>query len=605
MVPAPLETPRGWASPATTLRPGPALTAGTNARAMSDPQEPAPAAVHRPRVARGAPGKTHCPLCLGLFKTPRLLPCLHTVCTSCLEKLELFSVGDARGGASDRSPAGSALLDLGPRAGILCPVCDAQVDLPAGGVKALTIDHLALNDVLLESQSGDGPGAACDLCNDKGVEKRCQTCKANLCQFCCQAHRRQKKTTDHIMVDLDEQQQWRTGKPALCSAHPAEELRLFCELCERPVCRACATAEHQGHPCEDAGRAVHRHGDTLRALLRTARPRLRALDEALARVQAGDTALREQVQAVAAEVRAFSEGHIAAIEEHRDRLLRQLAGQGARRERALRLQSAQLQQLRADVHAGVEFAEHLLASGSDLAVLVTKGVVVARLRALSQADCSVRPGGHPPIRFCPQEKAGQCRGYQVFGALDAQEVDPARCILQGEDLHKAREKQTSSFTLLCKDATGESLGRGGDHISVAVVPKDKKDGPVRTMVQDNKDGTYNVSYTPKEPGIYTVWVCVEEQHVQGSPFTVTVKRKRHPHSGVFHCCTFCSSGGQKAVRCACGGTMPGGYLGCGHGHKGHPGRPHWSCCGKFAEKSECTRGAGSGTPRSLLRTVVL
>lgn len=31
----------------------------------------------------------------------------------------------------------------------------------------------------------------------------------------------------------------------------------------------------------------------------------------------------------------------------------------------------------------------------------------------------------------------------------------------------------------------------------------------------------------------------------------------------------------------------GGYLGCGHGHKGHPGRPHWSCCGKFTEKSEC------------------
>ncbi|XP_048207816.1 tripartite motif-containing protein 45 [Perognathus longimembris pacificus] len=570
---------------------------------MSDPRVPAqPSVLKPPREA--APGKTHCPLCLGLFKTPRLLPCLHTVCTTCLEKLEPFSVGDARAGGSDASSEGSGLLDFGPRVGILCPVCDAQVDLPAGGVKALTIDHLALNDVMLESQSGDGPRLACDLCGDRGVEKRCQTCKANLCHFCCQAHRRQKKTAEHAVVELDEPGR-RAGKPAPCPAHPAEELRLFCELCERPVCGACAAGEHRGHPCEDAGRAVHRHGDALRALLRGARPRLRALDEALARVRGRDTALRERVKAVAAEVRACSDGHIAAIQEHRDRLLRQLAALGARRERALRLQSAQLEQLRADVSAGVEFAEHLLASGSDLAVLVTKGVVVARLRALSQADCNARPAGHPHIRFCPQEKAGQCRGYQVYGALDAQEVDPARCILQGEDLHKAREKQTSSFTLLCKDAAGESLSRGGDHISVAVVPKDKKDSPVRTMVQDNKDGTYNVSYTPKEPGIYTVWVCVEEQHVQGSPFTVTVRRRHRTHSGVFHCCTFCSSGGQKAVRCACGGTMPGGYLGCGHGHKGHPGRPHWSCCGKFAEKSECTHGAGPGAPRNLLRTVAL
>jgi tripartite motif-containing protein 45 len=114
-----------------------------------------------------------------------------------------------------------------------------------------------------------------------------------------------------------------------------------------------------------------------------------------------------------------------------------------------------------------------------------------------------------------------------------------------------------------------------------------------------------VSYTPKEPGVYTVWVCIKEQHLQGSPFNVTVRKKHRPHQGMFHCCTFCSSGGQKTAHCACGGTMPGGYLGCGHGHKGHPGRPHWSCCGKFAEKSECTYSSGPSAGRSLLRTVAL
>lgn len=33
--------------------------------------------------------------------------------------------------------------------------------------------------------------------------------------------------------------------------------------------------------------------------------------------------------------------------------------------------------------------------------------------------------------------------------------------------------------------------------------------------------------------------------------------EKHQHSGVFHCCTFCSSGGKKEASCACGGTMPG------------------------------------------------
>ena len=46
--------------------------------------------------------------------------------------------------------------------------------------------------------------------------------------------------------------------------------------------------------------------------------------------------------------------------------------------------------------------------------------------------------------------------------------------------------------------------------------------PVKTMVHDNKDGTYYVSYTPKEPGTYTVLVCVKEQHVQLSDALPTV-----------------------------------------------------------------------------------
>lgn len=47
--------------------------------------------------------------------------------------------------------------------------------------------------------------------------------------------------------------------------------------------------------------------------------------------------------------------------------------------------------------------------------------------------------------------------------------------LPSADLHRAREKQTVSFTVLCKDAAGESMDRGGDNVQVVVVPRDKKD----------------------------------------------------------------------------------------------------------------------------------
>lgn len=40
---------------------------------------------------------------------------------------------------------------------------------------------------------------------------------------------------------------------------------------------------------------------------------------------------------------------------------------------------------------------------------------------------------------------------------------------------------------------------------------------VETTVEDNSDGTYSVSYTPDEAGVYSVWVCVGAQHVQVRP----------------------------------------------------------------------------------------
>lgn len=37
---------------------------------------------------------------------------------------------------------------------------------------------------------------------------------------------------------------------------------------------------------------------------------------------------------------------------------------------------------------------------------------------------------------------------------------------------------------------------------------------VETTVTDNSDGSYSVSYTPQQPGAYSVWVCVKAQHVK-------------------------------------------------------------------------------------------
>ncbi|NXD78679.1 TRI45 protein, partial [Halcyon senegalensis] len=525
-----------------------------------------------------------CPVCAEPWVSPRLLPCLHSLCAPCLRRLG--PLGEP-GRAATRS--------------VLCPVCDAEVELPPGGVGHLTPDYLAL------SRGGEAAAAGCDLCADGAAAGRCLTCRVDLCLFCCQAHRRQKKTASHAVMELENIKDCnQSGKPHFCPSHPTEELRLFCEQCDQPVCQDCIVDRHRQHPYDFTGRAIHRHGDALRELLKNTQQHMGTLEDVLGQIDDMDSAVHSRAEAVATEISLFASGYVKAIEEHRDRLMKQLEDLKVQKENLLHLQKAQLEQLLLDMRTGVEFTERLLTSGSDLEILITKGVVARRLAKLNSVAYNTHPSVDDGIQFSPQERAGQCCGYEVFGAVLNKVVDPARCTLRGEDLHSARQNQLTGFTLLCNDTMGEPMRRGGEAVWVTITHTDKRDCAVKPTVCDNGDGTYHISYSPEEPGLYAVCVYVKGQHVQSSPFTLMVKNKFREHQGVFHCCTFCSSGGQKAARCACGGTMPGGYQGCGHGHKGHPGYPHWSCCGQVKERSECLVVSPSDTSqRSLLRTVAL
>ncbi|XP_044073237.1 tripartite motif-containing protein 45 isoform X2 [Siniperca chuatsi] len=547
-----------------------------------------------------------CNVCKRLFRDPKILPCLHTFCSDCIGQLEPFSVSSRRGEAVEEDRPAVAVTVT-----VLCPDCDSEVDIPPSGPDGLSTDHLALDEVFLETLVTDGP-LGCDLCGEGGAESRCEVCCVNLCEFCCQAHRRQKRTASHSVQCLEElKTRGRLCRPVLCSLHPGQELRLFCQPCDLPVCLECAATLHRDHRCCPTRDVIDRHGDRIRELVSVRlRPRLERLTDSLQKVEVSQEALQARVDATANEVRTFARGYASAVEAHCLSLLHRLEELRVQRRNQLHLQRAQLQQALSDVRGGVEFAERLLSCGSDAEILSAKGVTLRRLTSLAESSydphpATVAPDDGSSISFMAMEPAGELEGYPLVGVINSKTVDLSKCTIEG--LQMGREGQQGHFTLVCRDSAGEQMARGGEHVLVSVIHKEKKNCTVETTVVDNNDGSYSVSYTPEEPGTYSVWVCVKAQHVKGSPFILNVKRKVRRHSGTFHCCSFCSSGGAKEARCGCPGTMPGGFKGCGHSHKGHPGKPHWSCCGSTVEQSECLPPSvlAAVSPRSHLRTVEL
>ncbi|KAM4609329.1 E3 ubiquitin-protein ligase TRIM45 [Polymixia lowei] len=561
-------------------------------------------------------GRATCRVCKRLYRDPRILPCLHTFCADCIERLEPFSVSAAANGTRTPPPPGGCASPSRERAAVtvLCPECDSEVDIPPSGADGLTTDHLALDEVFVETLMSD-KSVVCDLCSEGGdAEKRCEVCCVNLCEFCSQAHRRQKRTASHTVQCVQElKTQGRLSRPVLCSLHPGQELRLFCEACDLPVCLECGATFHRDHRCCPARDVIDVHGNRIRELVAgRLRPRLEKLEDALRKVETSQETLQARVEATAEEVRAFARGYASAVEAHCLSLLRRLEELRVQRRNQLHLQRAQLQQAMSDARGAVDFADRLLSCGSDAEILSAKGVTLRRLTGLAETGydphpATVAPDDGSSISFVPGERAGEVEGYPVVGVIHFKTLDLSKCTIHGEGLQQGREGVRGHFSLVCRNSAGEQMGRGGEQVLVSIVHKEKKNCTVETAVVDNSDGSYDVSYTPAEPGTYSVWVCVKTQHVKGSPFVLNVKRRFRRHRGTFHCCSFCSSGGSKEARCGCPGTMPGGFKGCGHSHKGHPGKPHWSCCGSTVEQSECLPQSvvAAVSPRGHIRTVEL
>lgn len=373
--------------------------------------------------------------------------------------------------------------------------------------------------------------------------------------------------------------------PNYCKVHTEQELTLFCESCETPVCKECTSKEHNDHaflPLEDASL---QYTEILQGLVNKTKPLVAQLNESMKNIEFLLSNIQERAEVVADEICDSIDTQMRALHEHKRFLLSRLHAIKMKKEDTLEHQLEEVKKIVDEVTVGCSEANKALRHGQAPEMFTKNAPLVSRLEQLVNSKHSYAPQEDDCIKFCPNHPAGQIRGYSMSGVLYDRGPSSSHCVLNGEGLFVARQRKMASFTLTVLDRFDERRVMGGDRVEANVQSSDGSF--VKTSVVDKGDGDYYISYMPEAVGEHRISVLVEGKHVKGSPFSLVVHPKGKKHRGIFHCCTFCSSEGKKHVKCGCGGTMPGGYSGCGHGHPGHPGSYHWSCCGLTAEKSEC------------------
>ena len=98
---------------------------------------------------------------------------------------------------------------------------------------------------------------------------------------------------------------------------------------------------------------------------------------------------------------------------------------------------------------------------------------------------------------------------------------------EGKGITEVTVGLKSQFTLTTRNAKNKQCYEQCDVVTVEIRNDNGRECATEAQVQDNKDGSYNISYFAKEAGTCQASVMVNGEHVSGSPFTVQVKPRQY------------------------------------------------------------------------------
>ncbi|KAJ8290057.1 hypothetical protein GJAV_G00008240 [Gymnothorax javanicus] len=181
------------------------------------------------------------------YRSPQLLPCLHSVCKECIPSV---AVGEGKKE---------------------CPSCD----------RPYNILDVTDNPILRDSTSEPGvhPLTKCAGCEDSAISGWCVECGEALCSMCVSAHQRVRVTREHTVLP---QKMPKGFTPTLfCHVHREEPMKIFCVSCNLLTCRDCQLTCHRNHRYQFLSEAVTAQREEIKALLRRVRQQQGAVKQTL------------------------------------------------------------------------------------------------------------------------------------------------------------------------------------------------------------------------------------------------------------------------------------------------------------------------------------
>ena len=453
------------------------------------------------------------------FTDPKQLPCLHSFCLHCLEGI---------------------LRTSGRHDVIACPECRRESRVPGSGHLKDLPTNFRINSLLdvLAIKECNSTGVKCGNCDKRSVESLyCFQCCAFWCDDCITAHNIIRANKEHRVLALAEFQdqdiQEVLKRPAFCPTpgHEKKELEVFCKICEVAICNACALTDHEGHAKMLLEVATNERKLQVKSAIEFQKQKAQQKRDKIAELDKICIHVEEQAAVVKRKVHRFVEHLMAVIEAKKKEISNEVDKQVKKSLEPLRTQQQNLDKDVKLIETGIEKIETLLERSTSAEIVQLDKSLKAMFKEDNSdgedpMDCDLE--GFRRFIFVQNESLMSKTVTEGIGGFKTfiSKTSAHQSNAQGKGTSEAIVGLEAQFVLTTRNADGEQGYEARDCVTVEIRNQQRQDCATKARVQDNKDGSYKISYFAKETGKRDLSVKLNEDLVCGSPFVVEVKPRQ-------------------------------------------------------------------------------
>ncbi len=459
-----------------------------------------------------------CKSCSKCFSDPRLLPCLHVFCKTCLEPLYSQDEGT-----------------------IACPTCNSISTCPPAQLPR----HLRIErDSLLSRVQRSPEETVCSSCfeNNK-AEAYCKDCSTPVCSDCIKNHTKFKIMTNHSIVSLTQSQPVAVNRVS-CILHPEEAIKYYCSTCSCLVCSECLFThkEHDWCPINTTDivqndsppakrgwpvRLVQKEKDELQSVLPELEEAIPLMVKPAENIDDFVKNIRVNKDRAKGEInenfKQIAYQITDAIENRRVELIQEVENTAIAKITRLQIQKEGLDKISSGLQLALQAGSIACKEYGNVELLAVKGTI---LKASNDLLLESRSTDLQPISsssLCVSiDNTQLIESISSLGSIVS--VYPLYCSLIDINPELAIGVARGCecvVTLQTRDENGEDLTEGIANVMATVTDPSTGSEVSKCVVGNLDNGQYKISFNNPTEGQYQLSITIDNTNI--SPYTISVR----------------------------------------------------------------------------------